>query len=268
MATQNLLAKQLIEFGLSEKEAKVYLALLELEVAAVSEVAKTANINRSSTYVVLENLKKKGLAGMSPDKPVAQYFASSPDSLIHTASTRAKREEDVKNNLKQILPELKALHKDTRHRPKVRVYEGIEGAREVFYTHFQNDFKVFANPVRMAEFIPDFLEANLERAKKGIKMRAINPATKEVLEFGKKYAANFPKGDEAVLIPEEKFNFPVHIAVCRDEVFLLSNKGKFGIIIESKDIAGSFESSFDLAWQEAKRLHKAIIKEEWKDDKK
>lgn len=42
VSTNNLLVKQLIEFGLSEKEARVYLALLELEIAAVSETTKTA----------------------------------------------------------------------------------------------------------------------------------------------------------------------------------------------------------------------------------
>ena len=46
-------------FGLSEKEAKIYLALLELEAATVFETAKQSGINRSSAYVVLEALQKK-----------------------------------------------------------------------------------------------------------------------------------------------------------------------------------------------------------------
>ncbi len=82
ISTNSLIVKQLIEFGLSEKEAKTYLALLELEVATVSEVSKTANINRSSAYVVLESLKKKGLAGISDDKNIRRYIAASPDLLF------------------------------------------------------------------------------------------------------------------------------------------------------------------------------------------
>ena len=61
----NLIAKQLINFGFSEKEAKIYLALLELEAATVFETAKLSGVNRSSAYVVLEALKKKGFVGIS-----------------------------------------------------------------------------------------------------------------------------------------------------------------------------------------------------------
>ena len=76
----DILLKQLVNFGLSEKEAKIYLALLELEMATVFEVAKQSGINRSSAYVVLEGLKKKGLVGISDDKKVRRYIAASPET--------------------------------------------------------------------------------------------------------------------------------------------------------------------------------------------
>ena len=57
--TDSPIYKTLISVGFSEKEAAVYLALLELEVAGVTEIAKKSNIKRSSTYVVLESLKQK-----------------------------------------------------------------------------------------------------------------------------------------------------------------------------------------------------------------
>ncbi|TSC75926.1 MAG: transcriptional regulator TrmB [Parcubacteria group bacterium Gr01-1014_30] len=255
-----MLVKHLLEFGLSEKEARVYLALLELGMAAVSEIAKTANVNRSTVYVVLESLKKKGLAGQSPDKPIVQYFASSPDLLLHSASVRAKREEEVRDNLKQILPEVKALHKDTRHRPKVRVYEGREGIAEVFLDAFDDNdppiFKVCANPVQMAKYIPNFIEENEKRVSRGIKMHAINPASKEVIEFSK--AHPLPKGDEIRVIPKEKFNFPANIATRGSKVSIISMKGDFGLVIENKEITESFSNIFDLAWEMAKMYDKKL----------
>jgi len=259
------LIKTLQDAGLSEKEAKIYITLSELGLATVFEIAKQSGINRSSTYVVLESLKKKGLVGTSPDKPVAQYFASSPDSLIQSASARAKREADVKNNLEQILPELKALHKDTRHHPKVRVYEGKDGSREVIYSIFDEkitDLKTCADASKMFKFIPDFLEHNIERGKKGIKMYAINPASKEMLEFGRKHPP--PKKDEVTLIPEDKFKFPVHIGIFGDTVGFVSMKGEFGIVIENKEITESIRNLFDLAWEESKRLDKEIKKKYFK----
>lgn len=60
-----VLIRNLTEFGLSDKEARIYLALLELEIATAFDTAKHAGINRSSTYVVLESLKKKGLVWLT-----------------------------------------------------------------------------------------------------------------------------------------------------------------------------------------------------------
>ena len=53
--------EKLQKLGLSDKEASVYLAMLELGPSVVSDIAKKANINRSTVYVVLEFLKKRGI---------------------------------------------------------------------------------------------------------------------------------------------------------------------------------------------------------------
>ena len=109
MATNNVLIKDLIDFGLSEKEAEIYIALLELEVATVQEIAKKTGINRSSSYVVLESLKKKGLVGISEDKSIQQFFASSPEVLLRAASESAKKQSSMLERIENIVPELKGF---------------------------------------------------------------------------------------------------------------------------------------------------------------
>ena len=52
--------KELQDMGLSEKEAKIYLASLEIGRATADQLAKQAKIVRSTTYVQLESLMKKG----------------------------------------------------------------------------------------------------------------------------------------------------------------------------------------------------------------
>jgi HTH-type transcriptional regulator, sugar sensing transcriptional regulator len=255
----NPLLKQLINFGLSEKEAKIYLALLELETATVFEVAKQSGINRSSAYVVLETLKKKGFVGISDDKKVRQYIAASPETLLHAARATAKKHEDTKTGIEAIIPELKALHKSTKHRPIVKVFEGENGAKEVYWHVFSTNTKelrVFANPANIFKRFPDFMEYDNERSKRGIKMYAIHPATKEILDV---YKHNKPaKPFEAVFIPEEKFNFPTDMGIFADKVAFVSPKENFGIIIENKEISDMLKNTFDLAWEEAKRLDKKI----------
>ena len=56
-----MLKEQLEKIGLAEKEAKVFLASLELGSSAAQKIAKKAEINRATTYVIIEKLMKKGL---------------------------------------------------------------------------------------------------------------------------------------------------------------------------------------------------------------
>ncbi len=253
----NLLIKQLIEFGLSEKEAKVYLALLELEVAAVSEIAKTANINRSSTYVVLSSLKKKGLVGTSEDKKVQRYIATSPEMLFREAEEKSQKAENIKNKISDIVPELKALHKDTKHKPIVRVYEGKQGLINAFEDSLDNKEKimrVYSSVEGVFKLLPEYFPNYVQRRiKLGIKMYGIHPNGKIEQHLIK----ISPKFDEPMLIPPKKYKFPADLAIWDDKIgYMSSEKGCSTILIESKEMADVMKNIFDLAYEEAKGLYK------------
>lgn len=262
------LLEQLQNFGLSDKEAKIYLSLLELDMATVFEVAKQSGINRSSAYVVLEALKKKGLVGISDDKKIRKYIAASPETLLHSAKSAAQKQEDLRAGIESIIPELKALHKGTRARPIVKVFEGENGAKEVYQDLFSTNSKelrAFANPVDIFKRVPDFIKIHdIERGKRGIKMYAINPASNEMAKILQQIKPIEPA--EHLLIPEDKFRFSSDLGIYGDKVSFVSPKDNFGIIIESQDLANMLKSFFDLAWQEAKRLDKKI-KDTLKDKK-
>ncbi|MFA5991456.1 MAG: helix-turn-helix domain-containing protein [Candidatus Doudnabacteria bacterium] len=257
------LLKQLQNFGLSEKEGKIYLALLELEMATVFEVAKQSGINRSSAYVVLETLKKKGLVGISDDKKVRKYIAASPETLLHSAKTAAQKQEDLKDGIESIIPELKALYKGTGTRPIVKVFEGENGAKEVYQDLFATktkELRTFADLVKIFKRIPDFIEIHdKERGRRGIKMFVINPASKEMVGVLQQIKPTEPA--EYILIPEGKCKFSSDMGIYGDKVSFISPKDNFGVIIESKDIADMLRNCFDLAWEEAKRLDKKIKKD-------
>ena len=65
--------ERLAVFGLSAKEAKVYLALLELGPSTMTEVARVANINRTTGYPVLETLAAKGLVYFINEAKIQKY---------------------------------------------------------------------------------------------------------------------------------------------------------------------------------------------------
>lgn len=255
---KDLFYKELVNFGLSEKEAKIYIALLEMEIATVFEVAKHAGINRSSAYVVLEGLKKKGLVGISEDKKVRHYIASTPEILLHSATAKAKKHEDIKTGIESIIPELKALHKDTKHKPIVKVFEGKEGIINSFEdTLFSKEKKirVVSSVGKFSQLLVNYIPGYVQRRiKKGIRMYGIHPDT----EF-ERYLQKIDKFDEAILIPEKNYRARADMAIYDDKIgYMTSENGGLSVSIEHKEMAEVMKSVFDLAYEEAKRLNKEL----------
>ncbi|MCK4799448.1 TrmB family transcriptional regulator, partial [Candidatus Parcubacteria bacterium] len=49
-----MLEKSLHEFGLKEKEIKIYLALLDLGPSSIRKIAELAKVNRGTSYDILK----------------------------------------------------------------------------------------------------------------------------------------------------------------------------------------------------------------------
>lgn len=247
--------KELVNFGLSDKEAKVYVALLELEIGTAFEVAKHASLNRSSTYVVLEGLKKKGFVGVSEDNTVRKYIAASPDILLQSAKTESHRHAGIVEGIESIIPELKALYKDTKHKPVIKVFEGRNGiinAFEDILNSKEKKIRVISSIGKIgkllpASYIPLFI---LKRIKKGIKMYGIHPDN--TIE---KMMLKVNSFDKPVLIPNEKFKWVADLAIYDNKVgYMTSDDGGIAVGIESKEIAEVMKNLFDLAYEEAKKI--------------
>ena len=73
-----MLVSDLEQLGLSEEEAKVYLAVLELGGSYVSAIAKKAGIHRVSCYHTLDNLKKKGVISSFTKDNIKYFSVDSP----------------------------------------------------------------------------------------------------------------------------------------------------------------------------------------------
>lgn len=72
---------ELVRFGFTPTEAKVYLALLPISPATGYAVAQAARLARANTYDALEGLAARAAVTRLPGKPV-RYAALEPDALI------------------------------------------------------------------------------------------------------------------------------------------------------------------------------------------
>ncbi|MBY0539525.1 helix-turn-helix domain-containing protein [Patescibacteria group bacterium] len=245
----------LLSFGLSKKEAGVYIALLGHGRGTVSQISRKAGINRTTGYDILASLARAGLVRVSGKEPKQEYVAESPDNLLKLLNRRLRETEESIHKAKDFIPELKSLHK-IDDRPQVKFYEGIEGMKQVYEDTLTatETIHAYANYDDMHATLGDYFPSYYKRrAAKGVYAIGIVPATPLAKE---RAAKNTEENRELTLTPLEKFNISPEIDIYDNKTVFVSWREKLGIIIESKEIADAMKNIFTLAQGEAKRLEK------------
>ncbi len=243
----------LLHLGLSEKEACVYLACIEVGTTPVSEISKAAKINRVTTYDILEKLKVRGLVSYFTKKKTKYFTATKPEILLEEYEKRT-------NDLRTSLPKFKRLTGEISH-PRVRYFEGLEGIKAIYADTLSSKTEIlnFSNSLEIRESWPTYDKEYVEkRAKKAIFLRGICPKDKEgeiVHREDKKYHR------EMRFMPSNKFDFTNEINIYDDKVSIISFKDELiGMIIESHEVANSQRAIFNMCWQFSEFMNKQDVK--------
>lgn len=260
---KNQLLRDLIAFGLSEKEARIYLALLELGTATANQTAEKAEVNRSSTYVVLNSLKTKGMVGCVEKSTVQEFFAISPETLIQTAESSLHTVEEKLERIKSILPELKGMITELPYRPKVRVFEGKNGLVQAMSETLTTQEKI----IRAFTSLENMLSLMSEEFKIWVMHRITHKIQAKVIYVDNELAHAFNSPEFlgslgspsqlfllAVYLPKENYPFPIDAIIWDDKVGYLIVEGDqvTTIILEAKEIGLVMKNMFDMAFEQAK----------------
>lgn len=254
----------LTQIGLSENEAKVYLALLELGSATAQQVAQKAGVNRPTTYVQLESLIKVGVVSTfereSERSGVSKtYFRAEDPDHLKKILEGSRRDLDKKEQiLSETLPELGKLFLTSGERPRVRFFEGVEGLltmQDEFLKTPDKSIESVASTDDVLGVFPTHPQAYMpRRVKKGIRAKLLYTSSQGKIFKNKDEAAL----REARYIPAEKFPFSFDLTLYDFHVAISVLKPKdfpYGIIIESEEVAKSFRSLFYLAWESAEKYN-------------
>lgn len=134
---QTSLLITLQNYGFSEKEAKVYLTVLELGTSIASTIARRSEIKRVTVYTILEDLRKKGYVNETSKDDIKYYSVISPDLLL-------KQLEQKYESFKEKVPELLALADKFGNRPKMQFFEGVSGIKHLYNELLKNTDPLFA----------------------------------------------------------------------------------------------------------------------------
>lgn len=251
---RNMDSKQLQQLGLSEKESQVYLALLELGVASVAEIGAKAKINRTTTYDILEYLTSYGIASHAGEESKKHYVAETPENLIAYLDKKSADFKEKSSSAKAMLPELKGIYNLAPRKPKVRFYDGEEGIIAMYEDSLTSKTEILSwlNPEQTTDFSSEyFTNYYKRRAAQGIHIKTIVSDSIIAREI---HTRDHAEDREMRIIPKGQMDIGPECYVYGNKVSFMSVREKFGVMVESKDVAEAQRKLFSLAWTKAKDL--------------
>lgn len=241
--------KELQILGLSEKESTVYLAALELGPDTAQNLAKKAGINRPTTYVQIESLKKKGLMGEVEQGKKTLYVAETPERLEMLLDLFEKDLQFKKAEVARVLPSLLEMFAGQGDRPKVRFFKGKEAVIAITKDYLNvKDKKIesLTNLDRVLDIFPKHMsDYTIKRVARGIKGYVIYTR-----QAGPLPELNDPgKLREVKYVSSDKLSFSADINIYDDKVAISTYKEEpVSIVVESKMIADTMRSIFYFIW--------------------
>lgn len=245
------------ELNFSDKEISVYLSLLELETAEASDIAEHTGLNRSTIYLTLEFLQKRGLVSVYKEEgSVTKFVMTPPERILQLVEESAKKYSALVGKAHNIMPELKSRYRGNSSKPKVRLFEGGEGLITAYEETLTSTEEIlaYASIENMHKALPGYFpEYYKRRAAAGIPIKSIHPDTPEARE---RVTHDQAEKRNSALVPGDKYAFSPEINIFNNKIIFMSLVEKFALVIESQELADALKKIFDLSWQEAQRYSK------------
>ena len=233
--------------GFTEKEAQVYLALLEAGRAAVSRIADATNLKRPTVYVTLKCLAERGYASKIPNKKIETYNAGDPAILGAQLSTTAK-------HFLEMLPYMQSLQKRTGKHPKITYHDTEEAVWNIYKEQgFSSDVCIITSYARLLHFFPRAAEEWIRNSEKGIyplkNSRHIIANDSEDIQIAKRLAT---AGHDVKSIASTDAH-AVDLALYGNKLSItLIEKEPFIVVIESDELVRSMRGIFEIIWKTGK----------------
>lgn len=238
----NMKTDTLLDLGLSEIEAKLYLSLLSLGGSRASAVARSTGIKRTTVYAILKNLANKGFVAMYLRGSTQLYYAERPDRIRNVLNKRMSAFTDL-------IPQLEALAKKEGAIAGLRSIESLSELKH-FYENILSDYArqsycIIGNRFSWQDLDRDFfIRFRRLRAQAHIKTRLLlthNSKSEDALD-------NLSLKREVRYLPK-KYTFNSTIDIYHDKILIVSPElSALAVVIEVPPMTDVFKTVFELLW--------------------
>ncbi len=233
--------ESLIRIGMNEKEARVYLYLIEYGISGASEIAKHLGYPKSTANFLAERLWKGGYVSKSIRTNTHYYEADlwMLESLLFRE--RAEKEDFIQS----VIPLLRTLGQNTRTKPKILFFDGEDNCKKAYLEILEEEifYEFGAHGDLVDAFGEQFMDGFIEeRVKRWVFCDSVGtdwPMEKVLKE-------NDIIQKRSLTIFDAAFGtIGSSIAIYRDKVLILNLAGIYSAVrIQNKEFAETMKTIF------------------------
>ena len=247
--------EELQKLGLSEHEAKTYLAALTLGPSSASQLADYTRIKRPTMYLALGNLIKLGLVYQTLDKK-RLFVADKPAKLERLTKRMRRRAVEAELLLENILPGLAKLPRQYSEEPKIEFYSGIEGVKNVALeiSTCPSSWYFFGSSTRIYEKMLAAGRKDILEESWALRRDPNRPKIYLITDSG---ALSLGPGWEKTKTPWREMKILSETIKARSGLFIYEDKmavisfgdQPFGAVIRSKEVVEVVKVMYQLIWK-------------------
>ncbi|MBR9704103.1 hypothetical protein GOV12_01720 [Candidatus Pacearchaeota archaeon] len=236
------------ELGYTEREIRVYEALLSLGKSTAGPISSKAKLSHTKVYDTLQRLVDRGLVSFITISKTKYYLAEDPKEILNIF-------DEKRNKIKNIVKEYSLKKKFSEVKQEAIVHEGFNAIKAFFNSLYQNlkkgDFYYgFALREKYKESFPPLILINFHNKIAGKK---IDDKIIANTNF-KKEVLNSYKGNSNIKLRFLKQVTPVGIAIVKDKVIqVIWSDLPTAIEITSPQLHKYYKEYFEEMWKIAKK---------------
>ena len=243
--------EELLKFGLTRIEAKVYVTLLKIGSTSSGLLIKKTELHRATVYDALKRLMEKGLVNYIIKGKTRYFEAADPPYFQNIITHKQSELNKLKVKTKKIVKDLEEIKKFAKKKQEAHIYYGIGGAKTVLEDVLKyKSYDTFSSRGgRLGEIMGPFYNFFQKRKKElSIKHRMIvNESLRGTKYINTVYAKKRFLPEKTISPYTTTFIYGEKVAI------FIWLEQPIIFVIESKELAESYRLYFEFLWEIAKK---------------
>jgi DNA-binding MarR family transcriptional regulator len=242
--------QDLIKFGMTKTEAKIYLELSKLGETKIGDIIKITGLHRGTVYNALNDLIEKGFVGFVDVQEGRMYKVSGKSIFLNVVDEKHKEIEAGKKHIDEFFRQLSRLKQEVTEQ-KVKVLYGLDAFKMLFLDMYKEcrakktEYLFMGEGGKMSDAVGLGYYKHTQKLKKDLKIKCRIILSRESRSLPYHQYCQGNKRYMPTKVPS-----PVNFWIYGSKVLFViwDSKPLVSIVVQSNQLANGFRNHFEGLW--------------------